>query len=277
MLKTGLQMTRGLLIGELTFKQVLMQVRMRFFNSQSNLKDDFDWNSYHLHYKEELKVMDRFFLTLPQPSDYAFREGRLVKLNPAVKDLHSNHHLLYEVVLGLQPKSVIEVGCGGGDHLRNLNLFAPEIELFGLDRSEGQIATLRQRHPQLSANLKVVDATLPNGEVNLADVAYTQAVLMHISERDNRYANALRNVFRAAKSHVVLMENWTQHQFLDDVNRLIGDDSLGWSDANVYFTYRDAAPATCLMIISKQSLPYARLERYDSLLQGQSLNLNRRD
>ena len=48
--------------------------------------------------------------------------------------LHTNHHVLYETLLTLSPQNLIEFGCGGGDHLRNINTLNSQIILNAFDR-----------------------------------------------------------------------------------------------------------------------------------------------
>lgn len=98
---------------------------------------------------------------------------------------------------------------------------------------------------------------------------------MHISEVNGRYGSALRNIFRAARSHVVIMENWTRHLYLEDIKALIQESSVGWEDAKFYYAFRKDAPTTRLMIVSKETLPYPELRQSAELIQGQEMNFNR--
>jgi ubiquinone/menaquinone biosynthesis C-methylase UbiE len=269
----GLITVRDLLTGQCTLKQLFYQIQMRYSNTQAHLNDDFDWTKYHNHYLQELRVMEKCFTLLPQPGNFS-REGTRVSLQAGEKPFHPNHHLLYETILALKPSSVLEVGCGGGDHLRNLKLFIPELNLYGIDRSESQLRTLRFRHPNIQANLNVLDVTSKTTQTTPVDLVYSQAVLMHISEANGRYLNALSNMFRSAKSYVVLVENWTRHNFLNDVRSIVQDRDLDWQNAYYYFNFREAEPNVRAMIIAKTPLNYAPLGDYEDLLQSKPMELN---
>lgn len=270
LLRGLLRMAADVATRKITARQAYYQIQMRLFNKHKNLNDDFDWSKYHLYYREELKSVARGATLIPQSEDFEFSQGQILQKNMNIKPLHPNSHLLYELVLRLAPASVLEAGCGGGDHLRNLNMFNPQIKLFGIDRSEGQLATLRERHPGLVAELNVMDLTNIDTRLPVVDVIYSHAVLMHISETQSRFAIALDNIFKAAQSTVIMLENWREHDFLEAVKVAIKSNP-SWANANIYFTYRLEFPNVRAMIVSKQPLPFEVLQTYDSLLQGQSM------
>lgn len=245
---------------------------MRLFNSQKELKDDFDWNQYHLIYKEELISTSRVANILPKPNDFIFKNNKLEAAEKSILPLLEGHHLLYEIILSLNPTSILEVGCGGGDHLRNLSLFKPELRLNGVDRSEKQLETLRSRHPHLQAHLQVQDMTISGLKLQPVDIVYTQAVLMHISEGSNRFKNVLDNMFNTAQKQIVLVENWTHHNFMEAVQNVIATNK-NWEHAKIYYTYRSVAPNFRALVISKVDLPYEKLTNYDQLVMGVPLHI----
>ncbi|MCS6757714.1 MAG: class I SAM-dependent methyltransferase [Candidatus Devosia euplotis] len=151
-----------------------------------------------------------------------------------------------------------------------MHAFNPSIELHGIDRSEGQLDTLRGRRPDLSATVGVVDLTDSNATLPLADLTYSHAVLMHISETRERFNAALRNVLRSAKRHVVMIDNWTEHDFLAHIQKNIVADS-NWADATISFATFRGAPELTALILSKDKVPYPELLDYDSLLQEKAL------
>jgi len=266
-------MTYQVLTREITAKQAWYYTQMRLFNKQKDLNDDFDWTRYHLHYREELKSGSRVATLVPRPGDFEFSQGSLRQINKNIRPLHPNHHLLYQIILGLKPHNVLEVGCGGGDHLSNLHLFNPQIELFGVDRSEGQMATLQERHPHLPAYLKIVDLTSLETVLPVVDVVYSQAVLMHISETQGRLANVLDNILRAAQSQVVMVENWTEHDFLAHLRGAL-KSNFAWAGAKFYYAYRPQSTEVRALILSKLPLPFEELHDYNSLLQGQAMHIH---
>jgi hypothetical protein len=237
--------------------------------------DDFDWGVYTHHYREELREIGGEHLLVIKPGDYAYRDGTLEKVNATTPPLHPNHRLVYETVMRLAPASACEFGCGGGDHLANLQFLAPSMKLFGFDISEHQLALTRERHPSLSAELKQRNIALRDGEPDEGghpaaalvpvDLSYSQAVLMHIQTGD-AHVRALENMFRAAGKHVVLMENWTRHPFVEDIRGLHAAGRIGWP--TLHFHYRESPEygVPHLMIVSRELLAdYPVLKDYRAL------------
>jgi SAM-dependent methyltransferase len=228
--------------------------------------DDWDWRRYNIHYRGELKGIEKEHTLNIRGSDFAFEDGELRKKNPAAPDLHPNHRLLYETILQLRPASVLELGCGGGDHLSNLSVLRPQLKLFGRDLLEDQLAFLKERHPSLSADLAQFDCTLPFPiDSPSVDVAYTQAVLMHI-QVGNGHRVALANLFRSASKQVVLMEAWTRHDFMGDIRRLHELKIIPWKE--IFFHYRESPELRKphLMVVSS-----SRLEAYPALADYKAL------
>ena len=100
--------------------------------------------------------------------DFNYIDGKIKKLNSIVKPLHPNHGLIYYKILKLNPGSILEAGCGSGDHLINLLFFSQEFNINRVDRYDGQLATLRERHHSLSAVVSVADLT--NSEITMPSV-----------------------------------------------------------------------------------------------------------
>ncbi len=227
--------------------------------------DDFDWRAYSRDYRAELQSIERTNATRLEAGAYRYADGALT--HRAGLPLHPNHRLLYETVLQLQPRSVFEVGCGGGDHLANLHLLDPSIELHGGDRSTDQLALLRERSPDLPADVQVLDITLPHSSrLPVVDVAYTQAVLMHI-QTGNGHLVGLANLFRIARGQVVLVENWRRHRFLEDVRRLHDEGRIPWPEVHAYLHRSpelDHRPH--LMVLSATELELERLRDDDVLI-----------
>lgn len=260
----------NVLTGKVTFKQAYYIIYMRLRNTQKDLGDEFDWSVYPYHYKEELKSVARVATLIIKEGDFVYSNKALLQANREALPLVVNHHLLYETILGLDPESVLEFGCGGGDHLRNIHALNPKINLFGIDRSEVQLQTLRERHPGLPATLTVIDATESGAQLPPADVVYTQAVLMHISEKDDRLRNGIANIFRAATKQVVLVENWPQHDFFTFIHDAISANA-DWKDAKLYYMKCSVDEKIRCLIVSKEPLAYPELEDYRPLLQGEAI------
>lgn len=219
------------------------------------ISDDFDWDSYNLHYRGELAGIAKEHTLTLREGDYSFADGALTQSRPGILPLHANHRLLYETILQLQPSSIFELGCGGGDHLANLRLFLPHVKLHGIDISRQQLGLLQERHPELRASTVEFDAKTPFPDnFPQTDIAFTQAVLMHIQTGDGHLV-ALSNLFRTATKQVVLMENWTRHPFVDDIRRLHDLGQIPWQE--IHFHYRDSPEfrKPHLLIMSQAPLP----------------------
>lgn len=229
--------------------------------------DDFDWDLYTQHYKGELKHVEEIETTILKPGDYKFAGGSLAKVSD-IKPLHKNHHILYETILQLQPQGVLEVGCGGGDHLHNLEVLQPGLTLYGEDLSNNQLELLHQRHPDLKAKVQQHDIT----SHQLAawpplDLVFTQAVVMHIKTGDN-HRTALKNIFHLAKKYVLLMENPRSHEFVKDMKDLQAKNELGWSELHLHTRPYPGTDKPYLLIASRQPLPqYPVLNSDQELLQ----------
>jgi SAM-dependent methyltransferase len=229
-------------------------------------RDDYDWRSYRIHYERDLADVALHHTQKLESGDFLLRDDNSIILRQGLKPLHPNHSCLYETLGILAPNSVIEVGCGGGDHLHNLGLLYPSIRRQGFDRSRGQLALLKERSPHLAPLVKKLDITLPLPAGHpTADVVYTQAVIMHIHAQD-RHLDALQNMFRMATKHVVLMENWWRHWFRDEIAALHERGLIDWPSLQFYFRRENGRPK--IMIISKEILPFEPLADYRQLLDG---------
>jgi hypothetical protein len=226
--------------------------------------DDYDWKYYADLYREGLKDIERDYTLAFEPGDFSFKNGTLI-LKKDMKPLHPNYHIIYETILQLNPASVMEIGCGCGDHLHNLSILSPGIRLHGFDVSEGQVEFLKRRHPDLKAWITQYNITIEPQLLNLpkVDIAYTQAVIMHIRQN---HLNALANLFRIAKKQIVLMENWKRHAFMSDIQTLFHEKKLPWDKIHFYYRESMTTKKPHLMIVSAQKLPqYPVLTDYSIL------------
>jgi SAM-dependent methyltransferase len=238
-----------------------------FENKPINAQDDdFNWETYNDHYRQELRDIQETHTLKLNPGEYSFENDKLVKIKD-VLPLHPNHRLLYETIFLLKPLKVIEIGCGGGDHLFNLNLLIPKIEIAGYDRSTEQLNLVLERSPNLKGKILELDITMPfSSKLPLVDLVYTQAVIMHI-KTGNGHLVALSNLFKLASKQVVLMENWTSHPFLDDVKFLFEQGMLPWKQ--LYFYFRRAPELQNkphLMVASSEPLFFEPLNSYSQLV-----------
>src|SRR5581483_1369861 len=118
------------------------------FNRKDH-KVDFNWKIYSQHYKGELATAEKKHSLILKEGDYEFKHHKLLKISDR-PSLHPNHKLIYETILDLNPSSIIEIGCGGSDHLHNLKILEKKnTRIEGIDISKAQLSFLRQRHPDL--------------------------------------------------------------------------------------------------------------------------------
>lgn len=234
------------------------------FTGKKN-QDDFDWDLYTQHYKGELKHVEENATAILKPGDYNFENGTLAK-RADIKPLHLNHHLLYETILQLQPSSVLEIGCGGGDHLKNLAVLNPQLQIYGEDLSEKQLQLLHERHPNLQAKVQTHNIT----SAQLAtwppiDLVFSQAVVMHI-KTGNNHREALRNMFRMATKYVVLMENWRDHDFVQDLLELKARGNFPWPSLHLSSRPYPGTDLPYIIIASREPLA-----QYQALTQDEEL------
>lgn len=228
-------------------------------------EDDFNWNTYREHYENELREIGKVHTLKLKTGDYNF-ENDTLKISSDILPLHSNHRLLYETVLHLNPQTVCELGCGGGDHLYNLNLLRPALKLVGYDRSARQLSLAMERSPSLKGKLEEFDGTLPfSSQFPQVDLAYTQAVIMHI-QTGNGHLTALSNLFKFATKHVVLMENWKKHSFWADIQFLFEKQMIPWKQLHFYLRRApELNNKPHLMVVSAQPLGIEPLVSYSQL------------
>jgi trans-aconitate methyltransferase len=251
--------------GKVTLKYAVIKIWSQLTFVGKRFTDGVNWKSYNKHYLEELKITEKTNTLLIKDEEIVFYNGRIKYNKENIKPLIVNHELLYGTILNLNPAAVLEVGCGAGDHLANLKSLKSNLECHGVDLLSKQIDSLNLRHPNNKFNLTVADLTLRGCLLPETELVFTHAVLMHISEKENRYQNALENIFNAAQKHVVLLENWSQHDFFKDVNAYLRNQP----EWKIYFETSSRDQQTRIMIISKMNLSIFRpLATYDDLLLG---------
>lgn len=234
-------------------------------SNPAGIGDDYDWGIYPSEYKAQLDSMQRAWTQKLQKGDFVLTDGSIA-LRDGLQPLHPNHSCLYETVGALKPATAIEVGCGGGDHLHNIGMIYPDIEIRGFDRSEGQLDFLRHRSPHLAPLVETRDITLPpSRNLPKADLVYSQAVIMHI-QAGNSHLVALSGMFRMARRFVVLMENFKKHSFVEDIKRLHHEQMIDWDVVRFYFHRHGGKPR--ILIVSQDELPLEELKEYSQLTEA---------
>jgi tRNA G46 methylase TrmB len=251
-------------VGKRLFSSFKKRIKRMLKPNEKTMVDDYDWAEYHKIYSKQISEMSKNCTQILKHGDYIFKKNNLIK-NQAILPMHPNWILLYETILQLSPKSIVEIGCGWGDHLHNINLLGPEIEISGIEISNQQILNLKKRHPNLNTNIKQLDITLPYPYTgSIFDIAFTQAVIMHI-HTGNGHLVALANLFRCATKQVILVENWTSHDFLDDIKFLFSENMIPWKNIYYYYSVLENVENRdfYLLIISSEPLKdYPELTNY---------------
>lgn len=246
------------------FDRLFLNLRLKKLDNNCQ-KDTFNWDKYHLHFRGEMVEATKIYSIKLTKDDYKLTNNQLVKVNSNIKDFHPLHVITYETMLQLNPESIFELGCGHGMHLYNMQVLRPELRLAGIDRSAKQIEFLRETFPELRAEINVKDATIPFEESMHAqyDLSFTNAVIMHIHFEDT-HKTALANLFNISKKYVILAEKWKNHNIMADIKELQTKKIIKWEQIYFYYKkYRDTD--MCIMICSKEQLPYLILENYDLL------------
>ena len=240
-------------------------LKFGFIKDDGKLKKDmFNWTLYNLHYKGELMEVKKKYTVFLKSNDYQFRNSKLLKNNLDIKPLHTNHRLLYETILQLNPQSVFEMGCGTGMHLHNIQTLLPQARICGVDLSNQQLNGLKKTYPHMANSAKQADATtnwtrLP---FEACDVAFTQAVIMHIHTGD-AHLMALENLFKMSKKYVILYESMKNHPFLNDIKKLHLEKRISWDNIFFYYRHNEETNLPAGLICSSVPLNYPELKDYN--------------
>lgn len=215
-------------------------------------QDEYNWKQYPEYYQAHLTDNPSGWTYVLSKDTYQIIDGKIM-LNPMLPPLHPGCKLVYETIYHLSPKSILDVGCGCGDHIHNLNLLLPDAKLYGMDVSQNQIDFLFSRHPHLKniGAITVKDITKKDvpSDFEKVDLVYMQTVLMHI--KGNGYIRALKNIFDMSSNCIVLMENWASHNFFADIISLSKKRGFPWPELNIY--YNDSGE-WIIMVLSKEEL-----------------------
>jgi SAM-dependent methyltransferase len=234
-------------------------------HSRNEGNDDFNWSRYSIHYQGELELGSQTRSLTIAPEDYLFRNGCLVHTSSQLP-LHPNVHTIYETILQLQPRSVLEVGCGGGDNLFNLFMLQPSLHLRGVDISPEQLNLLTKRHPRFAEMVEPCDITQSVSHIAPADLVFTQAVLMHIGIHNGRWDCGIKNLFHLANHQIVLMEHWFKHDYFALLSRLTPGVDIPWPSLHLYTRPSTERLSPPVLIASRHQLSYKPLQSPEQLL-----------
>lgn len=229
--------------------------RQLFYKKRKFYDDDFDWDNYTADsYQRRLKGdVESQFRAISSEGDLSFDPQSGHVLSEGLP-IHPNQQLILETIGQLKPASVHEVGCGGGDHIANVGMLFPEVEISGGDRGRTQLDLALKRHPELENRVGIQDVTMPySSHWPRAELVYTQAVIMHIHTAVSHFV-ALANLARQAEKYVLMVENNQCHNFVADLENLMEGGHLDWEKMFVYNLLGSTGGRGILM--SKVALDY---------------------
>lgn len=229
-----------------------------FYKTRKFYDDDFDWENYtESSYARQLNKISKDHQMITDQGELRFdpQTGTVTTGEPP---LHENALALLELIGQLQPNSVHEAGCGGGDHLGNGSKLYPDIQFSGGDRSAGQLALLKKRHPHLADRVIRQDLTMPfSNKWPRAELVYSQAVLMHIHTAVSHFV-AFANMMNQSTKHVALMENYQCHNFVAEAQALFNGGHINWPQMHIYRF--DGSHGARIILLSQETLDYPKLE-----------------
>lgn len=239
--------------------------KIRGIGKRIGIMDDFNWPEYYEEeYSKQIAEIEKEYTLILSQGKYFIIDGKII-LDSELLPLNENHRVLYEAIYALKPVSVLEVGCGCGDHLANIRKVLPQTELYGTELLQSQLDFLFQRHPGLKnqAQLSIEDITTSNLNRAKVDLVFTQAVLMHI-QRYKHYLSALKNIFNGSKKFIVLMENWTRHNFINDIKKISKQSDFAWK--NIHFYTNDTGKQIALILSQEPLTGFNELKKSKELL-----------
>lgn len=143
--------------------------------------------------------------------------------------------LFLSVVLPLNPRSVLDVGCGFGRITKVLAEAMPETDFLGVDLSPDQLANARRACSSLD-NVTFLEHDLYSADPLIGgfDVVVCCEVLLH--HPDHALSAILRKIFRASRVLVHDVDpNWkkedfaAEHCFFHDYGQIYADLGLHYS------------------------------------------------
>lgn len=237
-----------------------------FYKTRKFYDDDFDWDTYtSSSYARQLDKISKEHDMIAETDTLSF-DAQSGKVTFTGTSLHENVITILEAIGQLQPASVHEAGCGGGDHLGNGSTLFPNITFTGGDRSEGQLALLKQRHPQLANSVILQDLTMPfSNKWPKAELVYSQAVLMHIHTAVSHLV-AFANMINQSTKHVLLMENYQCHNFVEEAQALFDGGHTNWPKMNIYRF--DGSQGARAILLSQEDLDFPTLSTDAQIREG---------
>lgn len=183
------------------------------------VEDEYNWAVYTAEYSaqlEEIKKFDNndFFVT-----NFAGDENGI----EFEDKLHPNWMEIYSAAWSLKPKTILETGCGGCYHIKNLHTILPQAEIFGCDLLRTQLEFGR-KFSELPESIKTWQHNMTSGPPEgQYEFVFSQAVVMHLSTDNAKLM--LANMKAASTKYVMMVEGVRNHaNWYDMVKEVFGPE-----------------------------------------------------
>jgi len=199
----------------------LNNLRYRFIPN-----DEFDWRYYHEYYRAEVEWNKKHYTLELNDENISIINGKIYLLSDSFP-MNPTNRCVWETLLNL-PKfeTIAEIGCGNGRYLAGLySVWEGTRRYSGYDLSKNQLIFFKESYPALYEKImpEVLDITNSPITKNIPQVAFSVTVLQHI-QRPDAYKKGLLNILNSATDYVMLMDNWKNHNYFDDINEVLNND-----------------------------------------------------
>lgn len=142
--------------------------------------------------------------------------------------IHSQHTWMLKKIKEINPKKILEVGCGFGRNIKFLiENGIPAQYITGIDLSEEMIKKAKVYINSSAVSLKVLDVKALPFEENLFEVVIAHGVFMHIKPQD--IEQAIKATKRVCKKYIISIEqnyNGNEYTFAHNYKELFNKYKL---------------------------------------------------
>jgi len=145
------------------------------------------------------------------------------KANWKDTDFHPHRKVVVDIVKSFNPESILELGCGWGNNLRNIKIAIPDIKAVGTDINLTRMQQGMSKIRGENLDVRMVEQNIKNIDYspNSFDVVLTDAVLLMIELTEEELKKIFMNMKRIAKKAIVLVE-WHDEEIKDLTGKNIG-------------------------------------------------------
>ena len=164
------------------------------------VEDEYVWQNYTAEYTAQLKEIERdddnvFFIT-----NYT-AENNVIDFHD---NLHPNWKEIYQTVYELKPKTILEMGCGGCYHIKNVHTLLPEAKITGVDLLRTQL-DFGRAFSKLPESIETYQLNcVQNKTQDQHEFVFSQAVVMHLSTENA--VKMLANMRDSSPKYVMMVD-----------------------------------------------------------------------